>query len=196
MPSGRNMKKKNQDTTQDENPSSSTPNGFTMGVTPDGKEYLVPQYIVPALDQAFSAYQTKAQLGVSNAQPGSSQSGNKPYVLIGDALYFPADPQLSEQETLSLHAEVLALQETLGISYKDASHRLYMAEMEKIKVADEKFKAFKNVERRIECYLEKLSTRLQPQGSSNNAANANAANTDTANNNATNADADADTLNS
>ena len=44
-----------------------------------------------------------------------------------------------------LHAEVLMLQETLGISYKDASHRLYLAELEKLKVADEKYKAFKNL---------------------------------------------------
>ena len=44
-----------------------------------------------------------------------------------------------------LHAEVLALQEMLGISYKDASHHLYLAELEKLKVADEKHKAFKNL---------------------------------------------------
>ena len=48
-----------------------------------------------------------------------------------------------------LHAEVLALQETLGISYKDASHRLYLAELEKLKVADEKYKAFKNLGSRL-----------------------------------------------
>jgi hypothetical protein len=56
---------------------------------------------------------------------------------------------LSDQENLLLHAEVLALQETLGISYKDASHRLYLAELEKLKVADEKYKAFKNLETRV-----------------------------------------------
>ena len=44
-----------------------------------------------------------------------------------------------------LHVEVLALQETLGISYKDASHCLYLAKLEKLKVADEKYKAFKNL---------------------------------------------------
>ena len=48
-----------------------------------------------------------------------------------------------------LHAEVLALQETLGISYKDASHHLYLAELEKLKVADEKYKAFKNLANRL-----------------------------------------------
>lgn len=34
---------------------------------------------------------------------------------------------------MNLHAEVKALQETLGISYKDAAHRLYMAEVNKMK---------------------------------------------------------------
>jgi len=48
-----------------------------------------------------------------------------------------------------LHAEVLALQETLGISYKDASHCLYLAELEKLKVANEKYKAFKNLGNRL-----------------------------------------------
>lgn len=43
----------------------------------------------------------------------------------------------SDRERLAAHAEVLALQETLGISYKDAAHRLYMAELERFK-ADEK----------------------------------------------------------
>lgn len=34
---------------------------------------------------------------------------------------------------MSLHAEVKALQATLGLSYKDAAHRLYMAEVEKMR---------------------------------------------------------------
>jgi hypothetical protein len=38
-----------------------------------------------------------------------------------------------DREILKLHAEVKALQETLGISYKDAAHRLYMAEVAKMK---------------------------------------------------------------
>ena len=57
------------------------------------------------------------------------------------------EQQLSDQENLMLHAEVVALQQKLGISYKDASHRLYMAELEKLKVADETHKAFKNLDK-------------------------------------------------
>ena len=44
---------------------------------------------------------------------------------------------LTKRELLGFHAEIKALQQRLGISYKDASHRLYMIEMEKVK-AEEK----------------------------------------------------------
>ena len=56
-----------------------------------------------------------------------------------------------------LHAEVLALQESLGISYKDASHRLYLAELEKLKVADEKYKAFKNLGKRLGKFVDGIN---------------------------------------
>lgn len=36
-----------------------------------------------------------------------------------------------------MHAEVLAMQSRWGISYKDAAHRLYLAELEKMKVDKE-----------------------------------------------------------
>lgn len=64
------MNTKNQQT----QPSTLTPvpDGFTTGVNSNNQQYLVPQYMVPALDQAFSAYQSKADLGVLNARPGVS----------------------------------------------------------------------------------------------------------------------------
>jgi hypothetical protein len=37
---------------------------------------------------------------------------------------------------------VKALQETYGISYKDAAHRLFMAEVERVKKADSAEKSF------------------------------------------------------
>ena len=40
--------------------------------------------------------------------------------------------RLSDREYLLLHAEIKALQRSLGISYKDAAHRLYMAEIAKL----------------------------------------------------------------
>jgi hypothetical protein len=50
------------------------PDGFAIGIGPNNQQYLVPQYMVPALDQAFAAYQSKADLGVLNARPGVSFS--------------------------------------------------------------------------------------------------------------------------
>ena len=51
----------------------------------------------------------------------------------------------SDRERLSAHAEVLALQEKLGISYKDAAHRLYMVEMERLKTDQKSYKVFATV---------------------------------------------------
>jgi len=48
-----------------------------------------------------------------------------------------------------LHAEVKALQKTLGISYKDAAHRLFMTEIERVKKADSAEKGFSALRKRI-----------------------------------------------
>ena len=53
------------------------------------------------------------------------------------------------------HSEVLALQEQLSISYKDAAHCLYMAELERLKSDEEMYKAFKNVDTSTENTLQK-----------------------------------------
>lgn len=41
----------------------------------------------------------------------------------------------TDREALIIHAEILATQSRWGISYKDAAHRLYLAEVEKFRVA-------------------------------------------------------------
>lgn len=48
-----------------------------------------------------------------------------------------------------LHAEVEALQKTFGISYKDAAHRLFMTEIERVKKADSAAKGFSALRKRI-----------------------------------------------
>ena len=48
------------------------PDGFMISTVPNGQQYLVPQFMVPALDQAFVAYQHKWDLDVSNVQGGVS----------------------------------------------------------------------------------------------------------------------------
>ena len=45
------------------------PEGFTVRVGPGDKEYLVPQYMIPALDQAFADYHHKTDLNVLHTEP-------------------------------------------------------------------------------------------------------------------------------
>jgi hypothetical protein len=59
----------------------------------------------------------------------------------------------SQRELFLLHAEVEALQKTLGISYKDAAHRLFMAEVERVQKADSAAKAFGELRRRMDDIL-------------------------------------------
>lgn len=73
-------------------------------------------------------------------------SGSHIFVLIADNYQGPSD-----RERLSAHSEVLVLQEWLGISYKDAAHRLYMAELERVKRDKIMYKGFA----RLECSTKK-----------------------------------------
>jgi len=45
---------------------------------------------------------------------------------------------------------VKALQNTLGISYKDAAHRLFMAEVERVKKAESAAKSFAAIRRSLD----------------------------------------------
>jgi hypothetical protein len=60
----------------------------------------------------------------------------------------------SDRERLSAHSEVLVLQERLGISYKDAAHRLYLAELERVKRDQMMYRSFANLEGSIKNTLE------------------------------------------
>ena len=56
----------------------------------------------------------------------------------------------SQRELYALHAEIIALQLRLGLSYKDAAHRLFMVEVERVKKADSGAKLFGAVRERID----------------------------------------------
>lgn len=80
--------------------------------------------------------------------------------------YFLKYQGSSDAERLTAHAEVLALQERLGISYKDASHRLYMAEMERMKAEENFFRAFNDLQAATKKKLEnayKLGSLLEKE---------------------------------
>jgi hypothetical protein len=57
---------------------------------------------------------------------------------------------LTEREALNVHAEVLALQAQLGLSYKDAAHRLYMAEVEKLRAERKAIESSRQIRQRID----------------------------------------------
>ena len=71
---------------------SDIPDGFTTGIRPDSQHYLVPQYMVPAMDQAFESYQKKAELRVDNQPAEVSDILNFEWELK-NGRYQPSDRQ-------------------------------------------------------------------------------------------------------
>jgi hypothetical protein len=67
---------------------------------------------------------------------------------------------LTDRELLSCHAEVKALQNNLGTSYKDASHRLYMAEVETLEQQDITLRTYATLKERMECDMKSFERRL------------------------------------
>jgi predicted Co/Zn/Cd cation transporter (cation efflux family) len=68
---------------------------------------------------------------------------------------------LTDRELLSCHAAVKALQSQLGTSYKDASHQLYLAEVEKLEQQDITLKTYTNLKERMEDKLESFENRFK-----------------------------------
>lgn len=61
---------------------------------------------------------------------------------------------------MGLHAEILALRDKLGITYKDASHRLYMTAFEKVRTEDRATKAFDTLAKRTRAGLTNVQNKL------------------------------------
>jgi hypothetical protein len=68
---------------------------------------------------------------------------------------------MTDRELMGLHAEIMSLRDTLGISYKDASHRLYMTEWEKLKTDERTHKAFSVLSERTRDALTNFQFRLK-----------------------------------
>ena len=72
------MSKKNQNTKKNQDQEFGTltavPDGFTTRLGPNDKEFLVPQYLILALDQAFVTFRKKVDLEVLKAKPQVSYS--------------------------------------------------------------------------------------------------------------------------
>ena len=62
------------------------------------------------------------------------------------------------------HAEVMSLQDRLGISYKDACHRLYLAELEYLKVERDSLLGLEQLEQNIEDALSMVAKVAEGDG--------------------------------
>lgn len=56
----------------------------------------------------------------------------------------------SDREALNLHAEIIAMQSRWGLSYKDAAHRLYLAEVARFRAEKDAENAFVGIRDRID----------------------------------------------
>ena len=79
-----------------------------------------------------------------------SRGSSKHVVTILVSTYSLQIKGLTQRELHLLHADIKALQATFGISYKDAAHRLFLTEVERLKKADSATKAFAAVRGRID----------------------------------------------
>lgn len=78
--------------------------------------------------------------------------------------------KLTDRDLLSCHADVKALQTQLGTSYKDASHRLYMAEVEKLEQQDITLKTYATLKETMECNLKSFESRFSKVRANDNKA--------------------------
>jgi hypothetical protein len=53
------------------------------------------------------------------------------------------------------HAEILALKQKYGLSYKDAAHRLYHSEVQKLNAEDEAYAMISELRRQVDDIVEK-----------------------------------------
>ncbi|KAF8810376.1 hypothetical protein BYT27DRAFT_7281205 [Phlegmacium glaucopus] len=127
------------------------------------------RFMVPALHQMFDGYWKKRIWRCLGLQEVAlicffrvHDFNGSGFGIIGEGkIMAPAIPGSSDWECLSAHAEVLALQEQLGISYKDASHHLYMAELERLKSDKKMHKAFANLQVLTEQVLERAYNSIR-----------------------------------
>jgi hypothetical protein len=62
---------------------------------------------------------------------------------------------------LVIHAEIKALQQQLGLSYKDAAHRLYHSEVQKLSVATDAYKTISKLRQQMDIIEENISDKIR-----------------------------------
>lgn len=68
---------------------------------------------------------------------------------------------LTERELLAVHAEIKALQQQHGLSYKDAAHRLYHSEVQKLRVEDDACKVISGLREHIDILSTDISNEIK-----------------------------------
>ncbi|KAF8221896.1 hypothetical protein L208DRAFT_1325564, partial [Tricholoma matsutake] len=148
-------------TMSDQQSNTYIPDGYVAIRGDNGQHYLVPPFMIPATQQAMEAYSKKVEFDVHMADGGSGNMRDTPYYIVAqNMLQLPADPTLTDRELLGCHAEVKALKTNLGTSYKDASHCLYMAEVETLEQQDIMLCTYATLKKRMECNMKSFKQRL------------------------------------
>ncbi|KAF9470240.1 hypothetical protein BDN70DRAFT_939891 [Pholiota conissans] len=109
------------------------PQGYEPFIGPDGKTYLLPQYLrdTPTMRAAAASNNVN--------KPTDPTNSPKPFITIAGG------QPIAEHEARDLHEEITALQKAQGITYKDAAHRLYLAELATIQANFDAMNAFSSV---------------------------------------------------
>ena len=61
---------------------------------------------------------------------------------------------LSKREWLALHAEIKAMQDQYGLSYKDSAHRVYLAEQARLQALANAHNAVLKIQERVDKILD------------------------------------------
>ncbi|KAF8237584.1 hypothetical protein L208DRAFT_1246651 [Tricholoma matsutake] len=132
------------------------PDGYVHIRSDNGQHYLVPHFMIPATHQAMEAYHKKVKFNVCNADRGVSFHPFQSAYDVNATLMLWQ--KLTDRELLSCHAGVNALQNQLGTLYKDASHYLYMAKVEKLEQQDITWKTYATLKARVEQNLKSFGS--------------------------------------
>jgi len=107
----------------------------------DGFKHLKPNVMTRLYDTAVGPQGLlQARIDPVCFQVGLNANPRPTYITL--SFLMPKIQGPSQQELFLLHAEVEALQTILGISYKDAAHRLFMAKVEQVQKGNSTVKAF------------------------------------------------------
>ncbi|KAH9957157.1 hypothetical protein BGW80DRAFT_1565487 [Lactifluus volemus] len=114
------------------------PHDYVRATTEDGKQCLVPQFLIDEYEHMQKSLDNAKEMGVDQASGGPLCLDDLPHGWISPiGVMAPVVPGHTERELLLYHGEVKALQEMHGISYKDAAHRLYHSEVKKLLTEDD-----------------------------------------------------------